>query len=81
MHGDTDGEIAKFYKADRTTANKVIERAKRRAKRDRVPLQALSNVQNSPGKRHRSRVFSDGEEREIVNKITKNRPTRRKPAL
>jgi hypothetical protein len=44
MHGDTDGEIAKFYEKDRTTVLKTIDRAKRRAKRDRKPLQALSNV-------------------------------------
>jgi hypothetical protein len=38
MHGVTNREIVKFYKVDRIIANKVIKRAKRRVKRDRVPL-------------------------------------------
>jgi hypothetical protein len=38
MHGDTNGEIAKFYKKDRTIVLKTIDRAKRRVKRDRKPL-------------------------------------------
>jgi len=61
MHEDTDADIARFYSKSRRTVAAVIGRAKKRSKRDRIPLQALSNIQNSPGKRHRPRVFSEGE--------------------
>ena len=81
MEGTTLRDIARFYEKDRSTVVKIVQKAERRAKRDRVPLQALSNVQNSPGKRHRPRVYTDGEEREIYNKVTKNRAERKKPAL
>jgi hypothetical protein len=44
MHRDTNGEIIKFYKKDRTIVLKTIDRAKRRAKRDCKLLQALFNI-------------------------------------
>jgi hypothetical protein len=49
MHEDTDADIARFYSKSRRTVAAVIGRAKKRSKRDRIPLQALSNIQNSPG--------------------------------
>jgi hypothetical protein len=44
IHRDTDSDIANFYEKDRSIVIRTIDRAKRRAKRDRKPLQALSNV-------------------------------------
>jgi hypothetical protein len=81
MHGDTPGNIAKFYSKDKSIVKKILERAERRAKKDQKPLQALSNIQNSLYKRHRPRVYSNSKEHEIYYKVTKNRVQRRKPAL
>ena len=46
MHEDTDADIARFYGKSRRAVAAVIERAKKRSNRDRIPLQALSNIQN-----------------------------------
>jgi hypothetical protein len=38
IYRDTNRDIARFYKKDKSLVTKTINRAKRRAKRDRVPL-------------------------------------------
>jgi len=73
MDRKTRGDIAMFYERDRSTVIKIVRRAKRRAKRDKVPLQKLSNVMNSPGKHHRPRIYTDRKEKEGKDKEMEER--------
>jgi hypothetical protein len=79
--GKSDHQIGLLYDKHHYIVGRVIERAKEKAERHSRPLLDISNIYNSPRRRHRPRVFTDNQEREIHNKATKNQPTRAKSAL
>jgi hypothetical protein len=61
-----------------STVTKVINRAKRRSQRDRKPLTDITCVENSPGNRHRPRLYNDEKESQIIKNVSQDRISRAK---
>ena len=55
-----------------------MHKAEQRVERDSKPLRDITNLQNTPGKRERKRVFTDDQELDIKEYVHENRLKRLK---
>ena len=76
--GHSDNQIAQFYDRPHQTVGRIIHKWEQWAEPNSKPLRDITNVQNTPGKRGRRRVFTDDQELDIKEYMYENRLKRRK---